>query len=396
MSQKKLNINSAVCDIRKITADTLTAYKSIKINTGLLFNNESSSVLMADYDVDINAQTVISLPDSQTIANKVINGKGVITKGMFTTPTYLFVNGKAEIEADAFEGEHQLLGIVVNGIITYPDSLSNSLPPMTVNGKTEVYPADCTRLPDTTSIDKLFVLRSKASRYYSKKRILMLDLSADISRLAEKNTMFVTKEAYIASSLLEDAVTLFDESIKITEVPDGTVYLPDCDTITGDILRRHGGNLLILDDVIITGLSGEELQMLESLHVSGSIYTDEAGAARLHTLNISTDTEIVILKGDLIMQRDSFLLTAAQLEKSAALTVFYCGSVTIDDEISPEEIRNKLSLCSCGTVSCTAEQLGEVESAASDCGQIVCTDVVSQEVDNDDDTIFVNTAEYRF
>ena len=105
----------------------------------------------------------------------------------------------------------------------------------------------------------------------------MLDLSADILRLAEKNTMFVTKEAYIASSLLEDAVNLFDESIKITEVPDGTVYLPDCDAITGDTLRRHGGKLLILDDVRITGLSAEELQMLESLHVADSILQTKPG-----------------------------------------------------------------------------------------------------------------------
>ncbi len=398
MSQKKLDINSVICDVRKVAANTLAAYKSIKINTGMLFNNESSSALMADYDVDINAENVVSLPDDETVAHKVINGTCLITKGMFTTPTYLLVNGKAEIEADAFDGENQLLGITVNGTISYPDSLSGSLPPMTVNGKAEVYPADCTKLPDTANVDKLFILRSKATRYYSRKRVLMLDLSADILRLAEKNTMFVTKEAYIASSLLEDAVNLFDESIKITEVPDGTVYLPDCDAITGDTLRRHGGKLLILDDVRITGLSAEELQMLESLHVAGSIYTDEAGAARLHTLSISPDTEIFILRGDLIMNRGSFLLTAAQLERSDALTVFYCGSVTIDNRISPEEIRDKLSLLSCGTVLCTTNQLDAVELAATDCGQIVCSDSAPEDTEHaeDEDTTFINTVKYQF
>ena len=109
MSQKKLDINSVICDVRKVAANTLAAYKSIKINTGMLFNNESSSALMADYDVDINAENVVSLPDDETVAHKVINGTCLITKGMFTTPTYLLVNGKAEIEADAFDGENQLL-----------------------------------------------------------------------------------------------------------------------------------------------------------------------------------------------------------------------------------------------------------------------------------------------
>jgi hypothetical protein len=39
----------------------------------------------------------------------------------------------------------------------------------------------------------------------------------------------------------------------------------------------HGGKLLVLDDVRITGLSAEELQMLESLHVADSILQTKPG-----------------------------------------------------------------------------------------------------------------------
>ena len=55
MSQKKLDINSVICDVRKVAANTLAAYKSIKINTGMLFNNESSSALNEEYNVDIKS-----------------------------------------------------------------------------------------------------------------------------------------------------------------------------------------------------------------------------------------------------------------------------------------------------------------------------------------------------
>lgn len=404
MSKKNLKVNCETCDVRGITKEILEAYKSIKINTENLINSKASTALMADYSVKINATNTFSLPEGQTVATESFNGKCRIIKNMFTAPTYLVVNGYVDIDADAFDGECQLLGITVNGVISYPDNISGSLPPITVNGASEVYPSDCTKLPATAIIDKLFALRAKATRYFSKKRVLMLDRSADIAKLVEKKIVFLTKKAYIVSSLLEDAVNLFDESVAIVEVPDKTVYLPECSEITADTLRRFGGRLLLFNDVKITGLSAEELQMLQSLYVSGTVYADEAAAAHLHTIDLSPETELVVLRGGLISDKGNFLLLKAQLDESSALMVRGCGRVELDAEITPEIIREKLTLSDCGVVICTPKQRPAVELVSTDCGAITCNeDRFDNKEENDSiesgelqDTLVINVVDYRF
>lgn len=196
MSKKKLQINCEMCDVRGITREVLDAYESVRINTENLIHNAGAMALLADYNVNIHAENVISLPSGQEVANKSFNGRCHITKGMFKTPTYLVVNGRVDIDEDAFDGENQLLGIMVNGVISYPDSLGAALPPMTVNGKSVVYPAGCVRLPAAAVIDRLFALRAKAARYFAEKRVVLVDRSADIARMVEKNCIFNEESLY--------------------------------------------------------------------------------------------------------------------------------------------------------------------------------------------------------
>lgn len=405
MSKKKLQINCETCDVRGITREVLDAYESVRINTECLINNAASLSLMADYKVRINAENIINLPDGQNVANKSFNGKCRITKGMFRTPTYLIVNGRVEIDEDAFDDENRLLGITVNGVICYPDSVRGSLPPMTVNGKSVVYPADCVRLPAAAVVDKLFALRARATRYFAEKSAVVVDRSADIAKMVEKKIIIFTKKAYIAGSLLEDAVNLFDESAEIVEVSDGTVYLPDCHEISADILRRYGGRLLILGDVKLIGMSADELQQLEGLYVSGTVFADETAAERLRTIDLSPQTPIRVVKGDLIADRGEFCLTAAQLDGCESLTVVGCGTVELDAMLSADVIREKLVLYDCGMVACTPQQRAAVELAASGCGYISSVQEALSGGEDDgcnlggsdgQDIIFINTDEYRF
>lgn len=404
MSKKTLKINCETCDVRGITKEILDAYKNIRINTEWLINSKSAAALMADYNVDIRAENIMSLPDGQTIAFKSVNGKCRLTKNMFSTPTCMTVNGVVEVDKDAFEGENQLLGITVNGVISYPDTVTGSLPPMTINGLTEVYPGDCTRLPQTAVIDRLFVLRARASRYFSRKRVLMLDTSADIAKLVEKKIEFLTGKAYIAASLLEDAVSLFDESTDLVELPDGTVYLSDCTAITADTLRRHGGKLLLTDDVRITGLDPDDLAKLESLYVSGTVYADEAAAERLYAIGLSPETKLFLLRGDMIADRGDYFLSKAQLDDSRALDICNCGQVKLDADMDSDTIREKLTLRGCGMVVCTPEQRAAVELCASGCGKIVDSSTQADDADDStasdseemSDTQVICAEEYRF
>lgn len=406
MSKKKLQINCEMCDVRGVTREVLDAYESVKINAEILFHHAESMALLADYNVSINAENMISLPDGQNAANKSFNGKCHITKGMFQTPTYLVVNGCVDIDEDAFDGENHLLGITVNGVISYPDSLSGALPPMTVNGKSIIYPGGSVKLPASAVIDKLFALRAKAGKYYAEKRVVAVDRSADIARMVEKKIRFITKKAYIASSLLEDGLSLFDETVDIAEVEDGTVYLPECDAITSSVLRRCGGKLLTFGNVKLMGLHADELQQLERLYVYGTVFADMAAEERLSELALPAQTSVVPVRGDLIADRGELRISAAQLDRCDALTLSCCGTVEFDKDISAETIREKVALYDCGMVTCTPEQHTAVEGAAVACGCIssaedgLCgkaeEDSTVPETDNRQDTIYINANEYRF
>lgn len=402
MSKKKLQINCEMCDVRGITREVLDAYESVRINTENLIHNAGAMALLADYNVNIHAENVISLPSGQEVANKSFNGRCHITKGMFKTPTYLVVNGRVDIDEDAFDEENQLLGIMVNGVISYPDSLGAALPPMTVNGKSVVYPAGCVRLPAAAVIDRLFALRAKAARYFAEKRVVLVDRSADIARMVEKKIVFLTKKAYIASSLLEEGIKLFDDSVDIVEVPDGTVYLPECDAVTAGVLRRHGGKLLIFGNVKLMGLREDELKQLESLHVYGTVFADEAAEERLHEIGLSAQTSVVSVKGSLIADRGEVRISAEQVNGSVSLTLSSCGTVELAPEISAEMIRQKLALYDCGMVTCMPGQLAAAESVAVGCGyissaeEVQCRGDVVLENDDREDTIRIDANEYRF
>lgn len=44
---KKLIVNTAVCDLRRVQEETLDAYDSIRINAAVLIQNDRSRLLMA-------------------------------------------------------------------------------------------------------------------------------------------------------------------------------------------------------------------------------------------------------------------------------------------------------------------------------------------------------------
>lgn len=87
-------------------------------------------------------------------------------------------------------------------------------------------------------------------------------------------------------------------------MPDGTVYLPECDAVTAGVLRRHGGKLLIFGNVKLMGLREDELKQLESLHVYGTVFADETAEERLHEIGLSAQTSVVSVKGSLIADRE--------------------------------------------------------------------------------------------
>ena len=112
---KKKVINTAVCDSREVTEESLAGFESIAINAGVLIVGERSKELLNRYPVTMNVANVLELPDGQNIVVKTVNGKGEIGPEADGTGAFLLVNGKLIIADGSQDAVKSYCRIVVNG-----------------------------------------------------------------------------------------------------------------------------------------------------------------------------------------------------------------------------------------------------------------------------------------
>ena len=368
MEKKKLIVNCATCDVRNITKNLLDAYEEIKISAATLLSSSEANELMAGYPVKIDAASVLSVPQGTVI--KTVNGRLEIHGGEIEQPTILMVNGVVEIAKDAVESLKNIVSMQVNGKVIYPSNFEGKMPPMQVNGKTMCYPFDAIRLKASAVIDKIFLLRAKASKYYAEKRVLLLDKDIDLSVLDEKKTSFITKKAYIAASLLSDGIRFFDDETDIEEVPDGCTFIDDDVQLDADTIRKYGSKLLIAGNLTIAKDSKAALDQLAYVNVCGDVYVAECLAEKFQKLDARYGT-LILIKGSLIADRGMLTINKAFMEKYVdGVTIADCGVVTLTADVTPEWISEKMQIRDCGMVTCADEQKAAVEEVAEDVGMI--------------------------
>ncbi len=137
---KKLNINAAVCDARKVQEETLANFESIDINGALFITSPNARAMMSRHNVRINCSKSIDLDDETTL--NTINGKTTFTGR--NTPNgrqYLLINGTMTITPDAGDALRQYMGMTINGTVYCPDFLATVLASKaSINGKLYTYP----------------------------------------------------------------------------------------------------------------------------------------------------------------------------------------------------------------------------------------------------------------
>lgn len=94
---KKLKINTAACDVRNVTEETLSAYDKVEINTACVFTSPAAQALMGKYAVSVNAANSLILDGDVRITT--INGPMSIHPGqaMPEEKLYLQINGPLDI-----------------------------------------------------------------------------------------------------------------------------------------------------------------------------------------------------------------------------------------------------------------------------------------------------------
>lgn len=402
-NKKTLNVNCAVCDVRHITEELLSTYAQVKINAAAIITNREVQALLGRYGVKINAASTLNLDEDVRFTS--VNGFGRIFPGqtMAGEKVFLIVNGTLEIEPGSEEVLKNYAGIMVNGSLTCPESMTGLLSAVTVNGTTKTYPDGAIRLKNTAVLDCFFHLRAKQDAlYYASSKIVALASDIDFGKLAEKNVRFVTRKLLVSESLAEAAVPLFDEKTDIVILPDGCAYVDDDAELNGALLKRYGGKLYIDGNLSITPDSVAVLEQASFLRVNGDLLVCRSLKDRALEMDLSYD-RLRVVGGLLIRDRSHVELTAALLSGAEdGVSVQDCASVTFDGDVTPELLKEKLvSFSDCATVICAnMEQKAVVESIAENIASLLLLGEKSADDDGEDDddenTVRINSVSYTF
>lgn len=361
-----LVINADVCDARKVREETLAGYGQIQINADILLESPKSKALFAKYPVRCSADRAITAEGE--LAVETVNGRKTLGAGAPapTQPTVLVVNGLLEAAPGAVLSAYA--GIVVNGKLFCPESLSGALGTATVNGTIELYPDDCVVLKSTVVLDRYFALRAKENgRYYAGNRVVLLDDAVDVDKLAEKKVTFVTKRALVAESFVERALPLFDEQAELEVVPDGCAFVPGDAVLDEALLRRYGNKLYISGELTVNGQSAGCLEQVEYLKVKGNVLVTGAVMEAFQGITAEYQKRILCAGTRLVDKIDVVVDRKLLEEAEDGLGLCRCVNVTFREDVSPELIEGKLmELRACEEVKCTQAQRPALLRVAQD------------------------------
>ena len=363
-------INAATCDAREVTEESLAGFDRITINAAVLIVGERSRELLNKYPVTMNVANVLEVPEGQNITVKSINGKAEIGPDTDGAGVFLMVNGKLLVADGSAEAVKSYYKIMVNGKVLMPKSMEGQFANFQVNGKTEYYPDGASILKADAEIDDLFITRAANTLYYSSGNLFFLDTKLDTEALIQKGLRFAARKILISESLVDKLISQFDEGAEIVRVPDGTALINDDLDLKPKTIRKYGAKLCVTGDVSI--MDAEALSTLEYLFADGKVrVAKELEEAFDGIESIYDELKIIDPEQGLLSDRPMLKVGAAVLRKYPhGVRIEDCAKVTLSEDLSPEDIMEKLRISDCAMVVCAKEQEEAVNVIAEDVAMI--------------------------
>lgn len=393
-NKKNLKVCAAICDVRSVTEETLAAYGQVEISCATVISSPEARALLARHQVKVSTASTLDLEESVKLSTT--NGAMRITPNQTPSQekTLLMVNGQLDIAPGCEEALKNYAAIMVNGAVDVPESMVGLLAGATVNGEIRTYPDGCIRLKSTTVLDRTFPLRAKQDAlYYADSRIIALAGDIDFGKLAEKNVRFSTPKLIVAESLVEAALSLFDEKADIQILPDGCAYLDDDTELDEALVRRHGGKLYVGGDLILLE-DGPWLDRVSCLRVDGDVLAAKELEDRLNAIDMAYEN-LYLVGGTLLMDKPNVQLTRGMLERAErGVSAVSCARVEVAEDVPVQLLQEKLvSVIACANVTCTEEQCAVIEPLARDVARIGPEDG-EEEQEEDPNTVRISAAFY--
>ena len=370
LGKKMYVINCDVCDARKVKEEDLSSYEKIIINTDAILVNEHAKSVLSRLPIICNAGHTLELEgDVNVISHNgdyEINGSTAVPEN-----TFLSVNGNVIIKPGTGEVLSSYTAVSINGSVLCPASLAPFLSRFSVNGSTECYPDDCTVLDAVFTPDTWFPLRARQeAHYYVSEQLRLTEPKLDIAALAAKQVRFVTPAALVPEERVEEAVALFDETVKLTVIPAGYAFIPGDARLDESLLEKYGGKFYMDGSLTIESKNASLLSRLEKPQITGTVSLPESLMEAFRQTGAEYG-KLQIVKGTPMAGKAMLTLDNALLDTSPdGVSIHNCGLLRIKKDVSPERILDLVQTCNCGCILCTPEQKGAVELVSRNAGFI--------------------------
>ena len=405
---KKMIVNSATCDMRSVSEETLKNYEQIVVNAASVLVTPETKELINRYNVVLNVADVTEVPAGANVKVSSHNGAYELTADgapQEGETAILWVNGALTIGADALAAAQAFHEIRVNGAVTMPKSMSGKLSNLSVNGSTNVYPDGAILLRRNAEIDRTFPLRAKENAlYWAARRLVFTDAALNVEKLAEKGVRFASKSTIVAESLAEAVTPMLSEDTDILIVPDGTKFVNYPFKLNKRFLKKCGKRVFYNDDLTVEPEAAEILPEIEYLYVNGDVKLPAELVDAFEDVVDHYDEMIIVKKaGKVIEDHVRATVDKALLEKYAdGVLVTDCAMVHLNKDVPADLILERLSIADCAQVFCTPEQEAAVSAVSKDVAMIggkdeesgFVTDMVTGVLHLNPDLKVINAAEY--
>ena len=373
---KKMIVNCATCDMRKVSEETLQNYEKVMVNCATVLVTARAKELLNRYDVSLNAGDVLEVPDGEDVSINSYNGTYELTGDKAPQPgekALLMVNGSLTVGPDALEAAKAYQKIKVNGTVLLPKSMAGILNNLQVNGSVNAYPDGAILLKRNAVIDKTFPLRVRENAlYWAARRLVFTDPALDVEKLREKGVRFASQTALLCESLAEAVTPLLSEDTDILVIPDGTRFLNGNAKLDKRFLKKHGTRVYVNGDLMVEADGAEAFSQIEYLHVNGQVKIPADLVDAFEEIDAHYE-ELKVVKawGKVIEEQVRVKVDVTLLEKyPEGVFVTDCAMVKLAKDLTPEMIMERLAIADCAQVFCTEEQESAVSAIAEDVASI--------------------------
>ena len=375
MSEKRnLMINCDVCDARNAKEEYLSGYEQIMINTDLLLVSAESRGILERLPAICNTDNTLEVDDNAHLIFQ--NGSAEInSKSVFPADTVLAVNGDLLIHSDTSRQTLETLRAVnVTGSLLCPASLLTCIKDLYVTGEIKTYPDDCVVLPPVFTPDEYFHLRAKeGQKYYAEQEIRLIAPGIDLGTLRDKKVQFISPRFFVPAEKAADALELFNETASMEVIPQGYVFVDTGKELSESLLKKYGNRLFFRGDLTLTEGSIPLLSRLEKLYVSGTILVPENLAEDFYQFDVECSSVKVVKeeKRRILENSPRIVLNKDILTASPqGVLVRNCAVLTIEENITPQDILDHVEIVNCARVDCAENQKAAVYQKSTNVPQI--------------------------